>query len=138
MADTMENRGQKVEQKANQATDRVVEKAKASVENTQSRIAEQLSAVAQALDSAATTLQQKQQSGLSQKVRQYVQKVEDVSRDLREKSPRELKDNVDRMARNKPAWFLGGAFLLGVLSARFLKSSSSTTTPEGSVGYARA
>lgn len=128
------SQGSKVEQKAHQATERVAEKAQASVENAQSRIAEQLSAVAQAIDSAANTLQQKQQSGLSQRIRQYVRKVEDVSQQVREKSPSELKDEVDRIARGKPAWFLGGAFLLGLLSARFLKSS----TQEGSVGYAGA
>jgi hypothetical protein len=125
---------QKVEHKAQQATDRAADKAQQSVQNTQSRIAEQLSAVAHAIDSAANRLEQDQQQGLSRRVKRYVQKVEDVSRQVREKSPRELKDDADRLARQKPAWFLGGAFLLGLLSARFLKSSDS----EGSVEYARA
>lgn len=125
---------QKVEQKAQQATERVAERAQASVENAQSRIADQLSAVAQAVDSAATTLERKQQAGLSQKVKQYVQKIDNVSQQVREKSPRELKEDVVRVARQKPVWFLGGAFLLGVLSARFFKSSEG----EGPVEYARA
>jgi uncharacterized protein YukE len=150
MADTMGNRGpqssqttqtqgsgvQKVEQKAHQATERVAEKAQASVENAQSRIAQQLSAVARAIDSAANRLQQDQQSGLSQRVKQYVQKVENISQQVREKSPRELKDDVHRIARQQPAWFLGGAFLLGLLGARFLKSSASDQ--EGAVEYGRA
>ena len=125
---------QKAEQKAYQATDRVAAKAQASIDNAQSRIAQQLSAVARAIDSAADRLQQEQQGGLAQKVKRYVQKVEDLSYQVREKSPRELKEDVDRMARGKPAWFLGGAFLLGLLGARFLKSSNQ----EGAVEYGRA
>lgn len=130
---TQGSTAQKVQQQAHQTTDRLADKAQQSVQNTQSRIAEQLTAVARAIDSAATSLERERQSGLSQKIKPYVQKVEHVSQQVRDKSPRELKEDVDRIARQKPGWFLGGAFLLGLLGARFLKSSQ-----EGPVEYAGA
>lgn len=123
---------EKVEQKAQQTTDRVADKATAAVMNTREKVAGQLEVVARAIESAANTLEQSQQSGLAQRVRPYIQKAENASQRLRQKSPRELQQDIDRMARDKPAWFLGGAFLLGLLSARFLKSSE-----KGSVEYAR-
>jgi hypothetical protein len=88
--------------------------------------------VARAIESAADRLAQTDQSGLSKRVQQYVQKAENASRYLQNKSPRELKDDLDRFARKRPAWFLGGAVLAGLLAARFLKSSEQ----KGSVEYA--
>lgn len=122
-----------VEQKANQATQRVAEKAQSSFEHARTSVTNQVSAVAQAINSAADQLQQQDQSGLAQRVKQYVQKAENASEYLKDKSPRELKEDLDGLARNKPAWFLGGAFLVGVLGARFLKSSKK----QDSVEYAR-
>jgi uncharacterized membrane protein len=123
---------ERVEQKAQHTTERVADKAQAAVMNTREKVAGQLEVVARAIESAANTLEQSQQRGLAQRVRPYIQKAENASQRLRQKSPRELQQDVDRMAREKPAWFLGGAFLLGLLSARFLKSSE-----KGSVEYAR-
>ena len=123
---------QRVEQKAQDATDRVAQKAQSTVINTREKIAGQLDVVARAIESAANTLEQSEQGGIAQKVRPYVQKVEDASQRLRQKSPRELKEEVDRVARDKPAWFLGGAVVVGLLAARFLKSSE-----KESVEYAR-
>ena len=125
---------QNVEEKANQVTKQVADKAQSSFENARGKVSEQFTAVARAIESAADTLEQNDQSGLSQKVQQYVQKAENASRYLQNKSPRELKDDLDRFARKSPAWFFGGAVLLGLLAARFLKSSEQ----KGSVEYGTA
>jgi vacuolar-type H+-ATPase subunit H len=127
------SQGKGIEQKANQATQRAAEQAKSSFDNARTQASEQVGAVARAVESAAETLRQKDQAGLSRKIEPLVQKIEQASTYLKDKSPRELKDDVDRFARERPAWFLGGAFLLGVLAARFLKSSE-----RGSVEYAGA
>jgi hypothetical protein len=42
---------------------------------------------------------------------------------LRDRRPGELADDLTRFARERPAMFLGGAFLLGLGVARLLKSS---------------
>jgi hypothetical protein len=41
----------------------------------------------------------------------------------------ELIGDVEQFARRSPALFLGGAFALGVLAARFVKSSSAAANP---------
>ena len=123
---------QNVEQKANQVTRQVADKAQSTFENVRGKVSEQFTAVARAIESAADRLAQTDQSGLSKRVQQYVQKAENASRYLQNKSPRELKDDLDRFARKRPAWFLGGAVLAGLLAARFLKSSEQ----KGSVEYA--
>jgi hypothetical protein len=39
-------------------------------------------------------------------------------------TPRTIARDVHRFAQEKPAWFFGGAFLLGLAVGRFVKSSS--------------
>lgn len=41
--------------------------------------------------------------------------------------PGTLASDATRFARNKPAWFFGGAFLVGLAAGRFLKSSRPET-----------
>jgi len=48
---------------------------------------------------------------------------------LENRSVDELMYDAERFARRQPAMFLGGAFVLGVLAARFLKSSAAATAP---------
>ncbi len=58
----------------------------------------------------------------------YVEKAADqldrLSRFLRDANPTEVARDVERFARREPLLFLGGAFAVGLLAARFLKSSS--------------
>ena len=126
-----------VEQKANQTTQRVAEKAQSSFENAKGSVTKQLSAAAQAINSAADQLQQ-DHGGLSQRMKQLVDKAENASQYLQDKSPKELKQDLEDFARAKPAWFLGGALLAGVFAARFLKSSERGSVEKDSVAYATA
>ncbi len=50
--------------------------------------------------------------------------VEQFSRYLEKKDLRDVANDVERFARRNPAVFLGGAFALGLLAARFLKSAN--------------
>jgi hypothetical protein len=43
---------------------------------------------------------------------------------IREKGVTEMMDDVNQFARRRPALFIGGAFLVGIGLARFLKSSA--------------
>ncbi|MEA2488697.1 MAG: hypothetical protein QOH21_489 [Acidobacteriota bacterium] len=53
------------------------------------------------------------------------EKLESVSRAIDNRSIDDLKDDVERRARRNPAVFLGGAVAIGLIAARFLKSSGS-------------
>jgi hypothetical protein len=61
-------------------------------------------------------------------VSEYTEKaaelVEGFSGYLREKNVDQLLGEVERFARRQAALFVGGAFALGFLASRFLKSSS--------------
>ena len=124
-------------QKVNEATERVAEKAQSTFENARSKVTDQLSAVSRAIEKATDTLEQEQQAGLSKKIEPYVEKAQNASQYLRDKSPRELKEDLDQFARQKPAWFLGGAFVAGFFGARFLKSSEQNAEQKGAVEYGR-
>jgi len=53
--------------------------------------------------------------------------IEQVSDYFEKKQLGDMVSDVERFARREPGLFLGGAFALGLLAARFLKSSSSRT-----------
>jgi hypothetical protein len=50
---------------------------------------------------------------------------------VRDRDVNEMVRDVERFARQRPALFLGGAFVLGVAAARFLKSSGETSVATG-------
>ena len=59
------------------------------------------------------------------------EQVERVSHYIEDKDLRELAQDVEKFARRNPTLFVGGAFALGILAARFLKSSGSRQTNGG-------
>jgi hypothetical protein len=58
--------------------------------------------------------------------------VEKFSQYVEESDLKEVARDVEQFARRNPALFVGGAFALGVLAARFLKSSNSAKSRGGS------
>ena len=65
-------------------------------------------------------------------VNQAVEQVERASKFLESASLGEIVDGVEDFARREPLLFVGGAFAVGMLGARFLKSSSRRTTADSS------
>jgi hypothetical protein len=57
--------------------------------------------------------------------------VEQAAGYLREHEVQELVADVEGFARRQPAWFVAGAFALGLLGARFLKSSRQAMAHDG-------
>ena len=49
--------------------------------------------------------------------------LERLSNYIREQDPKQLLDDVQNFGRRRPAWLIGGAFLLGFAGARMIKSS---------------
>lgn len=134
--------GQQAQQKAQQAADQVgqtaqqaasalgqqaAQAAQAQAERGKHRIAEGVHTFGEALRLGAEELRQRGQTQNTQYVEQLAGRVESVSSYLERKNTREMVAEVEGFARQNQALFLGGAFALGVLGARFLKSSS---TPE--------
>ncbi len=115
----------RTEQKAGQLAQQTRQKAKGQLASQKERAAGTLGSVAQALRQTGQHLQEQDQGSIGQYADRAADQVERFSGHLRERNVDELTSEAEDFARRRPALFLGGAFALGLLGARFLKSSSS-------------
>src|SRR5690606_20210610 len=63
------------------------------------------------------------QADVGQYMRQMADQVDRFAGYLESRDVGEVMDQVEDFARRQPAAFIGGAFTLGLIGARFLKSS---------------
>src|SRR5947208_1006616 len=82
-----------------------------------------IGSVVQAVRQSTQQLRDQQHDTIAQYVDEAAAQLERFSNTLREKNVSELFDEAQQFARRNPALFIGGAFALGLLSARFFKSS---------------
>jgi len=126
--------GQVTEQ-AQQAAGQVVGQARQQVSSRlagqKDRAAEGLTSVAHALRQTGEQLREQDQQAITGYIETAASQVERISNYLKQNDLGGLIDDVERFARRQPALFLGGTFVLGLLGARFLKSSRPST------GYGR-
>ena len=113
----------KAQELASQAQQKAGEQVQSGLARGKSRAAETLGGVAQSLRLSSQHLREQNQEGTGRYVEKAAQQVERLSSYLQNKDVGEVIDEVEDFARRQPALFLGGAFALGLLGARFLKSS---------------
>lgn len=87
------------------------------------RAVEGLENVADVLRHAGEHLREKEANALPGYIVQAADQVDSLARYLHKRTLGQVLGDVERYARREPALFLGGAFLLGLLGGRFLKSS---------------
>jgi hypothetical protein len=114
---------------AGQAYEAVSEKAVTKIDEQKSTLSGGLSIVADGIRQVGDNLESaKTESGLAESAAKYMQtaaqKIEDVAGYFENKSVREMARDLEGFARRNPVVFLGAAFGLGFLAARFLKSGS--------------
>lgn len=109
----------------------------AAAKTASSKIDEQKSSLASGLADVAESIRQigesfgdgKQPTGVAKLTSNYgntlADKVEQYSNYLDKKDLGEMMNDVEGFAHRNPALFLGAAFALGVVAARFLKSGNS-------------
>ena len=110
----------KVGELTSQATDKVKEQ----LGGHKDKAAEGLSAITDAIRQSANTLEEKGQAPIAGAVTGFAGQIETFAGYLQGKSVDELAEDVTAYAKQNPQLFVGGAFLLGIALARFLKSSS--------------
>jgi hypothetical protein len=88
------------------------------------RATEGVSSVAQAVRQSTQQLRDNKHETIAQYVEQAVDRVERFADRLKEKDANELMREAQQFARRNPAVFVAAAFGVGVVAARFLKSSS--------------
>jgi hypothetical protein len=114
---------------ASEALGQVKEKATTKIDEQRTNLAQGLGSVADTIRQVGDTL--KESGGdnqITSLTAQYgdtlARQVEQFSGYLDKHNVSDLMRDVERFARRNPAYFIGGAFLLGLLGARFLKSSN--------------
>ena len=124
---------------------RVRNSANAQLTQQKERATDGLGSVAQAVRQSTHQLREQQHDTIAQYIEQAADQLERLSSRLREKNVNELVDDAQRFARQRPALFIGSAFAIGLVGARFLKSSAErnadtetyalATTPAPSTRY---
>jgi hypothetical protein len=120
-----------VGQAAKDALGQVKENATSTIDDKKANIAQGLTSVAETLRQVGDSVKPPEgepANKVAELTTQYTetlsQQVEKVSGYLEQQDLRGLMNDLESFARRNPAIFLGGAFALGILAARFLKSSN--------------
>jgi hypothetical protein len=103
---------------------RVREQATAQLASQKNKATDGLGSVAQAVRQTTRQLRDEQHDTVARYAEQAADQIERFSQRLKDKDVGELVNDAQQLARRQPALFVGGAFALGLLGARFLKSSS--------------
>ena len=112
-----------VKQSASEVTEQAKETATSQIAMRKDQTAQGLSAVSSSMRQMGDTLRQNEQtSDYAQYVNQAADQVDRFSGYLQNRDPREIMCDAENWARRNPALVLGGAFALGLLASRFLKS----------------
>lgn len=99
------------------------EQVRGLVRRRQVGLAERLDGVAAALHDVGRRLDDEVADGLGELVDRAVLGVDRASRYVGQSEPQDMVRDLEGLARRRPGAFLGGAFVAGLLLARFLKSS---------------
>ena len=114
---------------AGQAYDSVSEKAVTKLDEQKSSLSGGLASVADSVRKVGENLKGGEATDtVSKYTAEYsdaaAQKIEQVANYFERKDVKAMYRDVENFARSNPAIFVGGAFALGLIAARFLKSSS--------------
>ena len=110
---------QKARRVASQAQEKVTEQVREGIDTGRQRAAGTLGSIAQSLISSA-----EENEGIAGRyIERAGHQVERLSGYLENTDVRQLMAQTEGFARRQPLFFLGGAFALGLVAARFLKSS---------------
>ena len=130
---------QRLAAEARQETSRVASQARDQATELASRAtaqtAQRLNSLATALRQAAQQLETDDAAGFGRYAGMAADQVQKASGYLEGKDLGELVRDTQTFARRHPDLFLGGAFVAGVMLARFIKSSAPDTREMGPSGY---
>jgi hypothetical protein len=143
LRDILAQAGQSTGQVAGQAAGQVQEKATSRLDQQKQTLVEGLGSVAEGIRQMGENLGKTEQGGVVRLTAQYgdtlAGQLERFSGYLNEREVGDLVGEAEDFARRNSTYFVGGAFLLGLMGARFLKSSTPryerlAGLPRGSAG----
>lgn len=118
-----------VAQQAKQTTSELADKAKQTGErqltSRKDQAAQSATNLADAMRQVGDRMEQQgQEQGTAQLVSAGADQIDKIANYLRDTDINEIVGGVEDFARRQPALFLGGAFALGLIGARFLKAGA--------------
>jgi hypothetical protein len=99
------------------------ERATSSLGESKNQFADQFGTMADALRRTTEHLRSEDQQRIAGLTDTVARQVEQVADYLRNKDARAMRQDLENLARRQPALMIGGALVLGLIGARFLKSS---------------
>ena len=117
-----------VQDKAGEVVDQVKQQATSRIDQQKDQATASLWSFANAIRDTGETLRNKDQGAVAQVTDRAAEQVERLSSYLAHRDVGQIMTEVQHFARRQPALFLGGAFALGLIGSRFLKSSSQPQT----------
>jgi hypothetical protein len=99
------------------------ERAGSSLGESKGQFAAQIGAVAQALRRTTQHLRSEDQSRIAGLTESVARQLDQASNYLRNKDAAAMRNDLENLARRQPAIAIGGALVLGLIGARFLRSS---------------
>jgi hypothetical protein len=132
--------GASARQQIKEVKDQVVDQAKSGLRQAKDRatsslgesrdqFAEQVGAVAAAFRRTSEHLRSEDQERVARLTESAARQADRVADYIRNFDPKTARDDLEGFARRQPALVVGGALALGLLGARFLKSSKRSKTP---------
>lgn len=114
---------EQAKQQASAALDQARDQVRTRLSEQKDAAASKLDTVAQALHRTADGLSDEQAGPIGGYAHRAAEQVERLSGYLQEHDLSDITREAEYFARRRPAVFLGGAFLLGLMAARFMKST---------------
>jgi hypothetical protein len=99
------------------------DRASSSLGESKGQFADQFGTIADALRRTSEHLRSEDQQRIAGLTETVARQVEQVADYLRSKDAVAMRRDLENLARRQPALVLGGALVLGLIGARFLKSS---------------
>lgn len=145
--DTAQGLIDKARETAGQAYEMATEKAASKLDEQKAVVTSGLASVAGSIKQVGESLRETDdQTAVTEITAKYGDRlagqIEQISNYFEQNDLREIASDVEDFARKNPAVFIGGAFALGILAARFLKSSkpapASAKKPAAKSGKSRS
>ncbi len=115
--------GEQLATEAKSAAQQASKQAKSALASQKSEAARQLHGLANSLRQTSVQLRQQDQGAIASYSQEVANKIDHVSDYLEDRNLDDLLHDAQDFARRQPQLFIGGAFTLGLLAARFLRSS---------------
>ncbi len=115
---------QKIDKDARDAKREVGAEAREKAETGQHRLADEADALSDAIDAAASKLDDQDREGLARYARELSSNLANAAEQLKGRSVDELANDAKRLARDNPALYMLGSIAFGFGLSRFFKASA--------------